>query len=175
MPDNSGVFKSSYGDFHMQQTGSAVNGCYEYANGLIENGGFEGRVLRFTWTEGDDRVTRHGGPAMLIFSDDGQSFTGYWWHDKESGQPSGSWHGTRIGTNCWQSCPYWKPGQNQVVQQLSSEGRARLYGILFDTDSDHLKAESKPTLDALIAAAGSRAKLEIRHRRLHRQRRRRRA
>jgi outer membrane protein OmpA-like peptidoglycan-associated protein len=42
-----------------------------------------------------------------------------------------------------------------VVQQLKSEGRARLYGILFDTDSDHLKAESKPALDSLIAAAGA--------------------
>jgi outer membrane protein OmpA-like peptidoglycan-associated protein len=40
-----------------------------------------------------------------------------------------------------------------VVDQLKSEGRARLYGILFDTDSDHLKDESKPTLDSLIAAA----------------------
>jgi len=78
LPDNTGTFSSSYGNFRMQQTGSAVNGCYEYKNGLIENGGFEGRVLRFTWTEGDMPSPRHGGPAMLIFADDGQSFTGYW-------------------------------------------------------------------------------------------------
>jgi outer membrane protein OmpA-like peptidoglycan-associated protein len=52
------------------------------------------------------------------------------------------------------SCPHWKPGAgNGVEQQLKSEGRARLYGILFDRDSDHLKDESKPTLDSLIAAA----------------------
>jgi outer membrane protein OmpA-like peptidoglycan-associated protein len=153
LPDNSGTFSSSYGNFHMQQTGAAVNGCYEYNNGLIENGGFEGRVLRFTWTEGDIPGPRHGGPAMLIFSDDGQSFTGYWWHDGEKGAPAGSWVGKRIGKVVG-SCPQWKPGSgNGVVEQLKSEGRARLYGILFDTDSDHLKAESKPTLDALIAAA----------------------
>ena len=36
---------------------------------------------------------------------------------------------------------------------MKSEGRARPYGILFDTDSDHLKDESKPTLDSLVAAA----------------------
>ena len=53
LPDNSGMFSSSYGNFHMQQTGSAVNGCYEHSNGLIENGGFDGRVLRFTWSEGE--------------------------------------------------------------------------------------------------------------------------
>jgi outer membrane protein OmpA-like peptidoglycan-associated protein len=153
LPDNTGTFASSYGNFRMEQTGSAVNGCYEHNNGLIENGGFEGRVLRFTWTEGAMEGARSGGPAMLIFSDDGQSFTGYWWRDGDKGGPSGSWLGKRVAKEVG-SCPHWKPGGgNGVVQQLKSEGRARLYGILFDTDSDHLKAESKPTLDALIAAA----------------------
>jgi outer membrane protein OmpA-like peptidoglycan-associated protein len=151
LPDNTGTFASSYGNFRMQQSGSAVNGCYEHDNGLIENGGFEGRVLRFTWTEGEIPGPRHGGPAMLIFNDDGQSFTGYWWNDADKGAPSGSWRGKRIAMDVG-SCPHWKPG-NGVVDQLKSEGRARLYGILFDTDSDHLKAESKPTLDALISAA----------------------
>ena len=153
LPDNSGMFSSSYGNFHMQQTGSAVNGCYEHSNGLIENGGFEGRVLRFNWTEGEVAGPRHGGPAMLIFSDDGQSFTGYWWNEADKGAPSGDWRGKRVAKDVG-SCPHWKPGgANGVVEQLKSEGRARLYGILFDSDSDHLKAESKPTLDALIAAA----------------------
>jgi len=153
LPDNTGTFASSYGNFRMQQSGSAVNGCYEHNNGLIENGGFEGRVLRFTWTEGDIPGPRHGGPAMLIFHDDGQSFTGYWWHDGDKGAPAGSWLGKRVAKEVG-SCPHWKPG-NGVVDQLKSEGRARLYGILFDTDSNHLKAESKPTLDALISAARS--------------------
>jgi outer membrane protein OmpA-like peptidoglycan-associated protein len=153
LTDNSGTFSSSYGNFHMQQTGAAVNGCYEHNNGLIENGGFEGRVLRFNWTEGEVAGPRHGGPAMLIFSDDGQSFTGYWWNEADKGAPSGDWRGKRVAKDVG-SCPHWKPGgANGVVEQLKSEGRARLYGILFDSDSDHLKAESKPTLDALIAAA----------------------
>jgi outer membrane protein OmpA-like peptidoglycan-associated protein len=155
LPDNSGTFTSSYGKFHMQQTGSAVNGCYEWDGGLIENGGFEGRVLRFTWTQGAAAGPRRGGPAMLIFADDGQSFTGYWWNDGATGGPAGSWNGKRAAKDVG-SCPHWKPGgTNGVVQQLKSEGRARLYGILFDTDSDHLKAESKPALDSLIAAAGA--------------------
>ena len=154
LANNSGTFSSSYGNFHMQQTGATVNGCYEWNNGLIENGGFDGRVLRFTWTEGEVGGNRHGGPAMLIFADDGQSFTGFWWHDgNTSGSPNGDWHGTRVSRDVG-SCPYWKPGAgNAVEEQLQSEGRARLYGILFDTDSDHLKDESKPTLDELVAAA----------------------
>lgn len=155
LPDNSGAFSSSYGKFHMQQMGSAVNGCYEHNYGLIENGGFEGRVLRFTWTEADDNNGhRHGGPAMLIFADDGQTFTGYWWNEGSGARkPAGSWNGQRVSKDVG-SCPHWKPGTgNGVVDQLKSEGRARLYGILFDTDSDHLKDESKPTLDSLVAAA----------------------
>jgi len=153
LPNNSGTFSSSYGNFRMQQTGSSVAGCYEHNNGLIENGGFDGRVLRFTWTEGDIPSPRHGGPAMLIFADDGQSFTGYWWGGNASGPPNGGWRGKRVSSQVG-SCPHWKPGAgNGVVDQLKSEGRARLYGILFDTDSDHLKDESKPTLESLLAAA----------------------
>ncbi len=153
LPDNSGTFSSDYGDFHMQQTGVTVNGCYEHANGLIENGGFDGRVLRFTWSEGQVDGQRHGGPAMLTFDDDGQSFTGFWWNEGDTAVTGGSWHGTRVSREIG-ACPYWKPGAGNAVEaELQSDGRARLYGILFDTNSDHLKDESKPTLDALVGAA----------------------
>ena len=154
LPDDSGTFSSSYGNFRMQETGSTVNGCYEHNNGLIENGGFDGRVLRFTWTEGEMAGARHGGPAMLIFTDDGLSFRGYWWSEGNgNGPPNGMWEGKRVSKEIG-FCPHWKPGTgNGVVDQLKSEGRARLYGILFDTDSDKLKDESKPALDALVAAA----------------------
>jgi hypothetical protein len=156
LADNSGTFSSDYGDFHMQQTGAAVNGCYVQNNGLIENGGFDGRVLRFTWSEGEVAPgERHGGPAMLIFSDDGQSFTGFFWSEGGTGIYSGVWNGKRTSRTIG-SCPYWRPGSgNEITKQLQSEGRARLYGILFDTDSDHLKDESKPTLEKLVAAARS--------------------
>lgn len=154
LPDNTGTFSSSYGVFHMQQTGSTVVGCYEYDNGLIENGGFDGRVLRFTWTQGDTGK-RRGGPAILIFSEDGQAFTGYWWNEGATAAMPGYWLGKRTAKTVG-SCPHWKPGaDNGVVDQLKSEGRVRLYGILFDTDSDSLKPESKPALDALIAAAAA--------------------
>jgi len=48
LADNSGTFKSDYGEFHIQQTGATVTGCYTRTDGLVENGGFDGRVLRFT-------------------------------------------------------------------------------------------------------------------------------
>jgi len=156
LADNSGAYSSSYGTFRVQQTGATVDGCYEHNNGLIESGGFDGRVLRFTWTEGEVAGARRGGPAIMIFADDGQSFLGYWWYAGNADKtPSGDWVGKRISKEIG-ACPHWKPGtSNDVVQQIKSQGRARLYGILFDTDSDRLKDESKPALDALINAARS--------------------
>jgi outer membrane protein OmpA-like peptidoglycan-associated protein len=152
LADNSGTFSSDYGNFHIQQIGITVTGCYEHSYGLIESGGFDGRVLRFTWSyEPSGPGSRVGGPAIIVFSDDGKSFIGHWWHKGES-NPN-DWNGKRISKDVG-SCPNWKPGTgNQVEQQLKSEGRARLYGILFDTDSDHIKDESKPALDSLLAAA----------------------
>ena len=38
----------------------------------------------------------------------------------------------------------------QLKNDLAGQGRARLYGILFDTDSARLKAESLPTLDEVV-------------------------
>jgi F5/8 type C domain-containing protein len=124
--DNSGAFFSSYGTFHVKQTGATVDGCYEHGNGLIESGGFDGRVLRFTWTEGEVDGPRHGGPAIMIFTDDGQSFLGYWWNAENAGKaPSGDWVGKRISKEIG-ACPHWKPGtSNDVVQQIKSQGRAR--------------------------------------------------
>ncbi len=154
LPDNSGTFTSDYGLFHMQQTGAAVNGCYEHNDGLIENGGFQGRVLLFTWSEAGSDGSRSGGPAMLIFADDGQSFKGFWWNEGgQNSDPAGGWDGKRVSKEIG-SCPYWNPGTGNAVEaELKSNGRARLYGILFDTDSDHIEDASKPTLDALVATA----------------------
>ena len=47
LADNSGTFSSGYGNFNIQQIGITVTGCYG-RDGLIQNGGFDGRVLRFT-------------------------------------------------------------------------------------------------------------------------------
>jgi outer membrane protein OmpA-like peptidoglycan-associated protein len=151
LANNSGMFSSSYGNFHIQQLGITASGCYEVGNGLIENGGFDGRVLRFTWNADQPGGGRYGGPAIITFPDDGKSFVGHFWHANEKNWHD--WNGTRISKDVG-ACPNWKPGTgNQVEQQLKSEGRARLYGILFDTDSDHIKDESKTALDSLLAAA----------------------
>jgi OOP family OmpA-OmpF porin len=149
-PDNSGTFKSSYGRFHLLQQGATVTGCYEHDLGLIENGGFDGRVLRFTWRQGK-KGHYTGGPAILIFPADGKSFRGFWAYQGNRNF-AGVWNGTRVSRKVGR-CPHWEPGGNAVEQQLATQGRVRIYGILFDTDSARLKPESKTALDELVATA----------------------
>ncbi len=108
-------------------------------------------MLRFTWSIS---VPVEDGLALLVFAEDGQSFKGHFWHGNARTEKAAPWDGKRSASEVG-SCPgWWKPdGHNEVEAQLKTQGRARLYGILFDTDSDHLKAESKTTLDALLGAA----------------------
>ncbi|HEY4179521.1 MAG TPA: OmpA family protein [Kofleriaceae bacterium] len=149
--DYTGMYKTSYGDFRVKATGNTAIGCYEQREGMIRNGGFDGRVLRFTWEEKAENGTK-GGPAVLVFPSDGKTFLGLWWNEGET-TLGGRWDGT-FSKKALGVCPHYKfTSTNRVADELKAAGRVRLYGITFDTDSDHIKDESKPTLDLLIAAA----------------------
>ena len=46
------------------------------------------------------------------------------------------------------SCPHWSGSvSGELRKDLAASGRARLYGILFDTDSARIRPESLATLD----------------------------
>jgi outer membrane protein OmpA-like peptidoglycan-associated protein len=146
LPDVSGTYDSSYGKFHIRQQGTSVTGCYETGSGLID-GGVEGRVLTFTWREADKRY----GPAIMVFSPDGKQMTGVWWRYNDTARAGGLWNGTRISGEVG-SCRHWTGGvKEQLTKNLEEFGRARVYGINFDTDSDRIKDESKPTLDQIAS------------------------
>ncbi len=145
----SGTYETSYSNFHVRQQGTALTGCYEYDSGLLD-GSIEGRVMKITWREGggaDDR-----GPAVMVFASDGKSFRGYWWHQRnEKKAPDGRWDGKKIGAQVG-GCPHWAGSVGgEVKKKLLSEGRARVYGILFDLDSATIRPESKPVLDDVLA------------------------
>jgi outer membrane protein OmpA-like peptidoglycan-associated protein len=146
-PDVSGTYESDYGDFHLRQQGNAISGCYEHEGGLIVNGGIEGRTMSFTWREeGQDE-----GPAVMVFAPDGKQFFGLWWYAGQTDSSGGIWNGVRKSTAVG-TCPHWKGGQQeQIAADLQEFGRARIYGINFDTDSDVIRGESKPTLDRIAA------------------------
>lgn len=142
--DASGTYETNFSDFHLKQQGTSVTGCYEHDSGVL-TGGIEGRVMKFIWREGEGK-----GPAIMVFSPDGKQLFGLWWNEGDTGS-GGFWNGTRksatVGT-----CPHWSGGaQEQMTKDLQTEGRTRVYGINFDTDSDVIKDESKPTLDRIAA------------------------
>ena len=144
----SGTYETSYSSFHVLQQGTALTGCYEYDEGLLE-GTIEGRVIKITWRESggpDDR-----GPAVMVFAPDGKTFRGFWWClGKEKGAPNGSWNGKKVSTQVG-GCPHWSGSVGgELRKQLSAGKRARLYGILFDTNSSVIKSESKPVLDQVL-------------------------
>jgi outer membrane protein OmpA-like peptidoglycan-associated protein len=144
----SGTYDSSYSKFHVRQQGTALAGCYEFDGGLL-SGAIEGRLMKIAWQEAggpDDR-----GPAIMVFAADGKSFRGYWWHlNREKNAPDGEWEGKKISSEVG-GCPHWSGSLGgEMKKKLLSEGRARVYGILFDLDSATIRSESKPVLDDVL-------------------------
>lgn len=149
----SGTYATNFENFHIQQDGAAVTGCYEHANGLITNGGIDGAVTRFTWVQGAQGEKR--GPAILAFSPDRKELFGLWWEEGDREGPGSIWKGKKV-SDAVGSCPHWKGVQeagSQLAKDVATTGRARIYGINFDTDSDVIQTQSKPALDSIVKLA----------------------
>jgi outer membrane protein OmpA-like peptidoglycan-associated protein len=130
---------------HIRQDGTQISGCYEYNEGLL-TGGIEDHLLRFTWREGDNY-----GPAIMVISPDGKRLNGLYWHgDRAEGQATW-WDGERTAKTPG-TCPHWKQTESPVERDLRDAKRTRLYGITFDFGSDHVRDESKATLDQVTAS-----------------------
>lgn len=144
----SGTYDSSYAQFHVRQQATALSGCYEYDGGLLE-GTIEGRVMKLTWRESGGPEDM--GPAVMVFAPDGKSFRGFWWHaGNDRKAPDGQWDGNKISDSVG-GCPHWSGSVGgELKKKLSTQKRARLYGILFDLDSAVIRPESKPVLDEVL-------------------------
>ncbi len=151
LPTNlSGTYASgNYGDFHLQQDGAQLSGCYEHNDGLIQ-GGAESHVMQLTWYQ----AAGFHGAAIMVLKRDGKGFEGWWNESGGDNEWRDDWDikktSEKIGT-----CPNWNPkaaSGNIVATQLAAEGHVRIYGINFDVDSDHLRADAKPAVDELLGA-----------------------
>ena len=150
VPNLSGTYATNYSNFHLRQDGAAVTGCYEFDEGLVVNGGVEGRVTRFTWVQPGKR-----GPAVLAFSPDGKEMLGLWWTEAQTHLAGQLWFGKKVSDSVG-TCAHWKLAAtpaSQLASDLAQVGRARIYGINFDTDSDKIKPESKAALDDVVKLA----------------------
>jgi len=155
LPDVSGTYKTNYNDFHLRQQGTSVTGCYEFGQGLL-SGGIESRIMKLTWRETDNK-----GPAIMIFTSDGEKFFGLWWHEGKEDSQGSIWNGIKKSQDVG-GCPHWAGGvQEQITKELLEFGRVRLYGINFDVDSDIIRDESKPTLDKIVAMLKSEPAMQL--------------
>ena len=155
LADVSGTYETNYNDFHLRQEGTSVTGCYEYKEGIL-NGGIEDRIMKFTWIEPGQK-----GPAIMIFTSDGEKFFGLWWYEGREDSQGGIWNGIKKSQDVG-GCPHWSGGvQEQMTDELLEFGRVRLYGINFDFDSDIIRGESKPTLDKIVAMLKSEQTMQL--------------
>jgi outer membrane protein OmpA-like peptidoglycan-associated protein len=151
LADVSGTYDTTYGKFHIRQEGTSISGCYEFSEGLLD-GGIDGHVLSFTWREGERK-----GPAYMAFTPDGKEMLGLWWDEGRTDDVGSTWVGTKAGATVG-ACPHWSGGARQQLEKdLEAFGRARIYGINFDPDSDRIRDESKPTLDRIAALLKAKA------------------
>jgi len=142
----SGTYSTNYNNFHLRQQGTALTGCYEFKEGLL-TGAIEGRVMKLTWQQNNGN-----GPAVMVFSKDGKTFKGFWWYSASAkSAPSGTWTGTKMSNDVG-GCPHWSGSVgSELKKKLRDEKRARVYGILFDTDSDVIRSESRPVLEEVLS------------------------
>jgi outer membrane protein OmpA-like peptidoglycan-associated protein len=158
IPNVTGTYETNAGTFHLKQEGATVTGCYDHATEPLI-GGMEGRILKFKYAIGESG----SGPALLVVSDAGDLFGGWWRTDSTvTEHPKlDPIEGKRTSTDPGATaCPQWSPEQGMAAE-LKKSGRVRLYGINFDSDSDVIRDESKPTLDQVASMLKSNADLKL--------------
>lgn len=156
LPDVSGTYDTNYGEMHIRQQGSSMVGCYMHSDGTLV-GGIEGRVMRLTWRQSNPAE----GPAIMVFSGDGKTLFGLWWYKGGENGRNAFWTGTKKSSVVG-GCPHWSGNvQQQMASDLHQFGKTVAYGIVFDTDSDRIKDESKSTLDTIVALLKSDPALKL--------------
>ncbi|MCX6554357.1 MAG: OmpA family protein [Candidatus Aminicenantes bacterium] len=147
----SGTYDSSYSKFHVRQQGTALVGCYEFDNGLL-NGAIEGRLMKIAWQEAGGNKQ---GLAVMVFAPDGKGFRGYWWTSgKEKGAPDGDWEGKKLSSEVG-GCPHWSGslsgGSHNLTLSQQRADSVKAYLVAGGIDSGGLKTKGfgagKPVAD----------------------------
>jgi len=161
LPDISGTYNFDFtGALHLKQQGTSLTGCYESRTGLIE-GGIEGHIAKFTWREMSGGQMSERGSGVMVFPADGKQAIGVWWEKGNQEYTERILIGPKKSVDIG-ACAQWAGGiQEQLTKDMEEFGRTRVYGINFDSDSDHIKDESKPTLDKIVAMLKAKADWKI--------------
>ena len=158
IPENvSGTYKTSGGELHIKQEGTSIVGCYNYSYDYLIEGGIEGRTLKLLTTRLEkDGSGKRDKKVIMIVSDEGRKLTGVWSGAQPNSRYVGKWDGIKTSSEVG-NCPHLPnldktdAVENNLENTLEASGRAVIYGINFDFNSDKIKDESKPTLNKIVA------------------------
>lgn len=157
----SGTYKlEGTGDVHLKQEGNAVIGCYEENEGIVE-GAIDGRVITLVASNKDSRAKNEKSSYVAAnVVNDGKTIVTTWW----------GWSATPVKKSYDRfyiaektldkigSCKHLPDlngtkdvAKENLEKEIEANGKAILYGINFNFNSDVIRPESKPTLDKVIA------------------------
>lgn len=138
--------KDDYDDLIIKQDGSLVNGCWR-SEGIF-SGGFEGTVAKVNWIQSSLGEENSG---LMIFTQNKRLIfwrlqSGKFWALERYEQVNST-----LG-EC-SGIPNFKGkdvAKSEITDELEKNGRAVIYGINFDFNSDKLRAESTAVLDKIV-------------------------
>ena len=136
----------TYGDLFIKQDGTLVSGCWRESGSF--SGGLNGTVANLSWEQPD--VGKNTG--LMVFTDKKRVV---FWRLKDEG----FWaleEFEQINSELGEcpAIPNFKGGdsaKSKIEKDLEDAGRAVIYGINFDFNSDKLRGESKIVLDKIAA------------------------
>jgi outer membrane protein OmpA-like peptidoglycan-associated protein len=147
--------ENDFKKFHLKQEGSLITGCFE-DNKKIISGTIEGRTITYVAAE-------PGKPnkdfAVVSLAPDGSRYEAAKWDDTYGDTKlfdniyTGKKTSDKIG-NCSQMPDLdgaKDAAKDELENSLEKTGRATLYGINFDFNSDVIRPESRPTLEKVAA------------------------
>ena len=138
--------KDDYDDIFIKQDGSLVNGCWR-SEGIF-SGGFEGTVAKVNWLQSSLGEENSG---LMIFS---QNKRLVFWR-LQGGKFWALERYEQVNSNLGEcsGIPNFKGkdvAKSEITDELEKNGRAVIYGINFDFNSDKLRAESIAVLDKIV-------------------------
>lgn len=146
-----GAYTSVWGTYNVVQDGTAISGCYRpddtYTAPGTFSGGIEGNVAKILYVETDaDGKQGEPKPALLVFARDGTRL--FFAQINAYGNGLDEFRDVpRSGVAQAGAC---KNERNGLAERLEQDGRATVYGINFDFNSAHLRAESETVLQQMV-------------------------
>ncbi|HRH41092.1 MAG TPA: OmpA family protein [Pyrinomonadaceae bacterium] len=136
---------SDSGDLFIKQEGTSVAGCWR-ENGSF-SGGLTGTVANLDWQQPD--LGKNTG--LMVFADNKRVI--FWRLKNEGFWALEQFEKVNSDLGNCPDIPNFKSGdtaKSEIAKELEKDGRAVIYGINFDFNSDKLRSESKIVLDKIV-------------------------